>query len=70
VEISDGSVIKCSYELCGKVVNKSNIHSKTPSKVTHTTGQHISVYSVDLRPQFTRDLEVAIFNKQRRKRET
>jgi hypothetical protein len=35
VKISDGAKIKCNYELCGKVVNKSNIQSKTPSIVTH-----------------------------------
>jgi hypothetical protein len=28
--------MKCSYELCGKVVNKSNIQTETPSRVTHT----------------------------------
>jgi hypothetical protein len=30
VEISDGGIIKCNYELCVKVVSKSNIQSKTP----------------------------------------
>jgi hypothetical protein len=34
VEISDGTVIKCNYELCAKVVDKSNIQSKTPKTVT------------------------------------
>jgi hypothetical protein len=29
VEISDGAIIKCNYELCVQVVNKSNIQSKT-----------------------------------------
>jgi hypothetical protein len=36
LEISDGAIIKCNYKLCVKVVNKSNIQSKTPSRVTHT----------------------------------
>jgi hypothetical protein len=35
VEVSDGAKIKCNYESCDKVVNKSNIHFKTPSMVTH-----------------------------------
>jgi hypothetical protein len=30
VEISDGAVIKCNYELCAEVVNKPNIQSKNP----------------------------------------
>jgi hypothetical protein len=34
VEISDGTIIKCNYELCVKVVNESNIQSKTPPRVT------------------------------------
>jgi hypothetical protein len=34
VEISDGARIKCNYELCVKVVNKSNIQSTTSSRVT------------------------------------
>jgi hypothetical protein len=39
VEISDGTIIKCrpNYELCAKVVNKSNTQPKTPPRVTHTT---------------------------------
>jgi hypothetical protein len=37
MKISDGAIIGCSYELCVKVINKSNIQSKTPSRVTHTT---------------------------------
>jgi hypothetical protein len=37
VEIDDGAVIKCNYESCVKVVSKSNIQSKTPSEVTHTS---------------------------------
>jgi hypothetical protein len=32
---SDGVIIKCNYELCVKVVHKSNIQSKTQSRVTH-----------------------------------
>jgi hypothetical protein len=36
VEIIDGAVIKCNYEFCVKVVNKSNNQSKTPSRVTQT----------------------------------
>jgi hypothetical protein len=36
VEISDVAIIKCSHELRVKVVNKSNIRSKTPSRVTLT----------------------------------
>jgi hypothetical protein len=36
VEISDGAVIKCNYESCVNVVNKPNIQSETPSRVTHT----------------------------------
>jgi hypothetical protein len=35
--ISDGAIIKCNYELCVKVVNKSNIKPKTPSTVMHMT---------------------------------
>jgi hypothetical protein len=35
VVISDGAVITCSSESCGKVVNKSNIQPKSPSIVTH-----------------------------------
>jgi hypothetical protein len=34
VEISDGAVIKCNYELYAKVASKSNMESKTPSNVT------------------------------------
>jgi hypothetical protein len=34
VEISDGPIIKCNYEFCAKVVNKSNIQSETPSRDT------------------------------------
>jgi hypothetical protein len=34
VKISDGAIIKCNYELCVKVVNKSNIKPVTPSVVT------------------------------------
>jgi hypothetical protein len=34
VEISDGVVIKYNYELCAEVANKSNIQSKTTSRVT------------------------------------
>jgi hypothetical protein len=45
VEISDGAVIKCNYELCAKVVSKSNIQPKPPSRVTHTRA---STYSVRL----------------------
>jgi hypothetical protein len=30
-----GPIIKCSHESCIKVVNKSNLHFKTPSIVTH-----------------------------------
>jgi hypothetical protein len=30
------TIIKCNYALCVKVVNKSNIQSKPPSRVTHT----------------------------------
>jgi hypothetical protein len=36
VEISDGAMIKCSHKSCVKVVNKSNLQSKTPFIVTHT----------------------------------
>jgi hypothetical protein len=36
VEISDGAVIKWNYELSVNIVNKSNIQSKTPSRVTHS----------------------------------
>jgi hypothetical protein len=36
VEISDGAIIKCNDGVCVKVVNKSNIQSKTPSRVTPT----------------------------------
>jgi hypothetical protein len=36
VDKSGGDVITYSSELCVKVVSKSNIHSKTPSIVTHT----------------------------------
>jgi hypothetical protein len=32
--MSDGAVIKCNYELCAKVVSKSNHQSETPSVVT------------------------------------
>jgi hypothetical protein len=34
VEISSGAIIKCNYEFCVKMVNKANIHFKTPSIVT------------------------------------
>jgi hypothetical protein len=34
VEISDGVIIKCNYELCVNVISKSNYQSKTPSIVT------------------------------------
>jgi hypothetical protein len=33
VEISDGAIIKCNYELCAEVVNESDIQSKAPSRV-------------------------------------
>jgi hypothetical protein len=36
MEIGDGAIIKRNYELSVKVVNKSNLQSKTPSRVTHT----------------------------------
>jgi hypothetical protein len=36
MEIIDGAVSKCSYELYVKVVNKSNIRTKISSVVTHT----------------------------------
>jgi hypothetical protein len=38
VEISDGAIIKLNYELCVKVVNKSNIQPETPSIVTLSRG--------------------------------
>jgi hypothetical protein len=38
VEISDSGIIKRNYELCVKMVNKSNIQSKTPSRVSLTRG--------------------------------
>jgi hypothetical protein len=34
VKISDGAIIKCNYGLCVELVNKSNIQTKTPSRVT------------------------------------
>jgi hypothetical protein len=34
VEISNGAIIKCNYEMCVKVVNKSKIKCKTPLTVT------------------------------------
>jgi hypothetical protein len=34
VEIIDGAIIKRNYELCVKVVNKSNIQSETLARVT------------------------------------
>jgi hypothetical protein len=43
VEISDGAVIPCSFELCGKVVNKSNIEFNIPSIGTHTRNLHLSL---------------------------
>jgi hypothetical protein len=36
MEIGDGAIIKCNYELCVKVVNKSIIQSTTTSIVTNT----------------------------------
>jgi hypothetical protein len=36
VEIIDGAIIKCNYELCVKVANKSNVQSETPSRVIQT----------------------------------
>jgi hypothetical protein len=36
VKISDGAIIKCNYEVCVKMVNKSNIQSKPQSRVTLT----------------------------------
>jgi hypothetical protein len=36
VEISDGAVINCSDESCVKVVNKYNLQSQTPRRVTLT----------------------------------
>jgi hypothetical protein len=35
-KIIGGAIIKCSYESCVKVVNKSNSQSKTPWRVTLT----------------------------------
>jgi hypothetical protein len=34
MEIGEGRVIKCNYELCVKVVNKSHIQSEPLFKVT------------------------------------
>jgi hypothetical protein len=33
VEISDGATIKCDLEFCTKMVNKTTIQSKSPSRV-------------------------------------
>jgi hypothetical protein len=41
VEISDCARIKYNYELCLEVVNKTNIQSKTPSGVTHTSDNFV-----------------------------
>jgi hypothetical protein len=35
-KLGSGPIIKCIYELCAKLVNKCNIQSKTPSRMTHT----------------------------------
>jgi hypothetical protein len=48
VEISDDAVSKCTYESCVKVVNKSNIQSKTPPRVTHTCDNTKDVTSVSI----------------------
>jgi hypothetical protein len=34
IVISYGAVINCNYELCAEMINKSNIQSKTPKRVT------------------------------------
>jgi hypothetical protein len=34
VEISDGAVITYGYKSCVKMVNKSNLQTKTPQRVT------------------------------------
>jgi hypothetical protein len=46
VEISDSYIIICNYELCVKVVNKSNIQSKTPSRVTPSCDNIMLCWSV------------------------
>jgi hypothetical protein len=56
VEISNGTVITCSSELYAKVVNKSNMQSKTLSRVSpyYMTiiktffGLNIYIYIVDM----------------------
>jgi hypothetical protein len=50
-EISDGAVINCNYELCVKVVNKSNIQSKTPSRISLTRDNinKVSIYAQHLK---------------------
>jgi hypothetical protein len=49
VEISDGAIIKCNYELCVKVVNKSNIQSKTQSRVImHVTVSCLQIYNASV----------------------
>jgi hypothetical protein len=40
VEINDGATINCSYESCGKMVNKSTLQSEIPSIVT----PHVTIY--------------------------
>jgi hypothetical protein len=37
MEISDGAIIKYNYELCVKVVNKSNLQSKRVTLIHMTT---------------------------------
>jgi hypothetical protein len=46
VEISNGAIIKCSHKLCVKVVNKSNLQSKTLYVVTHTCDSTIAGVSM------------------------
>jgi hypothetical protein len=33
-----GAIIKCNYELCDNVINKSNTQSKTPPRATLIQG--------------------------------
>jgi hypothetical protein len=49
----DRAIIKCSHESCAEVVNKSNIQSKTPPRVTLShdniyKGRYNSNYSITL----------------------
>jgi hypothetical protein len=60
VKINGGAVVKCNYELCVEVVNKSSIQSKTPSRVTliHAKIYYLSVIVIEVLCVFLEGVDV------------